>query len=138
MRKHPTIEVPGLGPMDHAWDLLGEWETELEWPPREEPVRGRVTFRSWGEAELRFEPAEAESAGVPQKVTLRRASPVERTDAGGGALEWTLKASELGWRLRATMWPGELFLFVREEDGAEEIGRARARRGAEYYAKKYP
>ena len=46
-RKHPTVVVPNIGPMDHAWDVLGEWQAELELPEGETPVRGKVTFRSW-------------------------------------------------------------------------------------------
>ena len=30
MLRHPTVQVPNIGPMDHAWDLLGEWQAEFE------------------------------------------------------------------------------------------------------------
>ena len=30
MAKHPTLIIPNIGPMDHAWDLLGEWRIALE------------------------------------------------------------------------------------------------------------
>ena len=53
MKKHPTIAVPDIGLMDHAWDLLGEWQAEFELPDADSPVRGKVTFRSWTDAELR-------------------------------------------------------------------------------------
>ena len=32
MPKHPTVQVPNIGSMDHAWDLLGEWQTERVLP----------------------------------------------------------------------------------------------------------
>jgi hypothetical protein len=38
MPRHPTVQVPNIGPMDHAWDLLGEWQAELELPETEDPV----------------------------------------------------------------------------------------------------
>ena len=41
MPRHPTVLVPNIGPMDHAWDLLGEWQTEFELPETESPVHGR-------------------------------------------------------------------------------------------------
>ena len=28
--RHPTVAVPDVCPMDHAWDALGEWKVELE------------------------------------------------------------------------------------------------------------
>jgi hypothetical protein len=52
MPRHPTVQVPNIGPMDHAWDLLGEWQAEFELPETESPVHGKVTFRSWTDAEL--------------------------------------------------------------------------------------
>ena len=30
MPRHPTVLVPNIGPMDHAWDLLGEWQAEFD------------------------------------------------------------------------------------------------------------
>ena len=50
MPRHPTVQVPNIGPMDHAWDLLGEWQAEFELPETESPVHGKVTFRSWTDA----------------------------------------------------------------------------------------
>ena len=44
-RQHPTVLVPNIGPMDHAWDLLGEWQTEFELPETESPVHG---VEYWG------------------------------------------------------------------------------------------
>jgi hypothetical protein len=64
-RQHPTVLVPNIGPMDHAWDLLGEWQTEFELPETESPVHGKVTFRSWTDAELQLDPIEAAIAGIP-------------------------------------------------------------------------
>ena len=40
MPKHPVVHVPDIGPMDHAWDLLGEWRTELDLPNGEDTVHG--------------------------------------------------------------------------------------------------
>lgn len=139
MRKHPTVQVPNIGPMDHAWDVLGEWEAELELPEGDVPVHGKMTFRSWTDAELRFDPVEAAIAGLPATVTLERASEVHLTDAGGGALQWVLLAPSCNWALQATMWPGALHLFVHDaDDEDEQLYRARAIRTREYYARKYP
>ena len=139
MPRHPTVVVPDIGPMDHAWDLLGEWQAEFEVPEREAPVRGKVTFRSWSDAELRFDPAGAEEAGLPESVPLERASEVFKTDAGGGALQWVLVAPTENWSLQATLWPGALHLFVHDADDEEEqLYRARATRDRAYYLRKYP
>ena len=139
MKKHPTIRVPDIGLMDHAWDLLGEWQAEFELPDADSPVRGKVTFRSWTDAELQLDPVEAAIAGIPSNVSLERASEVHLTDAGGGALQWVLHAPSTNWSLQATMWPGSLHLFVSDaEDEDEQIYRARATRNREYYLRKYP
>jgi len=139
MPKHPTVVVPNVGPMDHAWDVLGEWQVELEPPDGDEPLRGTVTFRSWAEGELKLEPSAAAAIGVPGRITLERTSDVHRTDAGGGALQWVLLASAPKWSLQATMWPGALHLFVHNSDDEEQqLYRARGTRAPEYYARKYP
>lgn len=139
MRKHPTVLVPNIGPMDHAWDLLGEWETELELPDGEPPVRGRMVFDSWSGAELELDPVAAALAGVPACVSLERASDVHLTDAGGGALQWVLHAPDQNWSLQATLWPGSLHIFVHDaDDDEEQLYRARGTRTREYYWKKYP
>ena len=70
--RHPTVQIPDIGPMDHAWDLLGEWQAEFELPETEAPVHGKVTFRSWTDAELQLDPIEAampSSARVSAKDT---------------------------------------------------------------------
>src|SRR5262245_57245921 len=137
--RHPTVQVPDIGPMDHAWDILGEWQAEFELPESESPVHGKVTFRSWGDAELQLDPIEAAIAGIPSSVPLERASEVHLTDAGGGALQWVLHAPSTNWSLQATMWPGSLHLFVHDADDEEEqLYRARATRNQEYYLRKYP
>lgn len=41
MPRHPTISVPDIGLMDHAWDLLGEWQAELELPDGDARCGGR-------------------------------------------------------------------------------------------------
>jgi hypothetical protein len=139
MAKHPTVQVPNIGPMDHAWDLLGEWQTELETAEGDEPVHGTMMFRSWTDAELHFDPIEAALAGIPPTVPLERASEIHLTDAGGGALQWVLLAPTCNWSLQATLWPGALHLFVHDaDDDDEQLYRARATRSREYYARKYP
>ena len=139
MPRHPTINIPDIGLMDHAWDLLGEWQAELELPDGEAPVQGKVTFRSWTEAELQLDPIQAALAGIPPTVPLERASDVHLTDAGGGALQWVLHAPSTNWSLQATLWPGSLHLFVHDaEDDEEQLYRARATRNREYYLRKYP
>ena len=139
MPKHPTVLVPNIGPMDHAWDLLGEWQAEFELPETEAPVHGKVTFRSWTDAELQLDPIEAAIAGIPSNVPLERASEIHLTDAGGGALQWVLHAPSTNWSLQATLWPGSLHLFVHDaDDDEEQLYRARATRDQDYYLRKYP
>jgi hypothetical protein len=139
MPKHPTVLVPDIGPMDHAWDLLGDWEAEVELPDSDNAIRGKMTFSSWMEAELRLDPVDAAIAGMPERVSLERASEVFLTDAGGGALQWVLHAPTCNWSLQATMWPGSLHLFVHDADDEEEqLARAHATRDREYYRRKYP
>jgi len=139
MPKHPTVMVPNVGPMDHAWDVVGEWQVELEHPEGDEPLRGTVNFRSWAEGELKLEPAAAAAIGVPRTIALERTSDVHRTDAGGGALQWVLLAPASKWSLQVTMWPGALHLFVHDaDDEDEQLYRARATRTPAYYARKYP
>src|SRR5919109_5345533 len=139
MPRHPTVLVPNIGPMDHAWDLLGEWQAEFELPETESPVHGKVMFRSWTDAELQLDPIEAAIAGIPSSVPLERASEIHLTDAGGGALQWVLHAHSTNWSLQATLWPGSLHLFVHDaDDDEEQLYRARATRDQEYYRRKYP
>ena len=139
MPRHPTVEVPNIGPMDHAWDLLGEWDAELEAPDGEAAVHGKVLFNSGADAELNWDPVEAALAGIPASVPLERASEIHLTDAGGGALQWVLHAPSCNWSLQATLWPGSLHLFVHDvEDDEEQLYRAHATRRAEYYWRKYP
>ena len=121
MPRHPTVQVPNIGPMDHAWDLLGEWQAEFELPETESPVHGKVTFRSWTDAELMLDPIEAAIAGIPSTVPLERASEIHLTDAGGGALQWVLHAPSTNWSLQATMWPGSLHLFVSDADDDNDV-----------------
>ena len=94
MPRHPTVQVPNIGPMDHAWDLLGEWQAEFELPETEAPMHGKVMFRSWTDAELQLDPVEAAIAGIPSSVPLERASEIHLTDAGGGALQWVLYSTD--------------------------------------------
>jgi hypothetical protein len=125
--------------MDHAWDLLGEWVAEVESPESDTPLRGKVTFRSWTEAELDFDEVEALLMGIPAHLPLERASEIYQTDAGGGALQWVLLAPTCNWSLQATLWPGSLHLFFHDgEDDEEQLYRARATRTTEYYLRKYP
>ena len=139
MAKHPTVEVPNIGPMDHAWDILGEWDVEFEVPHAPESISGTLRFRSWKEADLELEPWSAAAAGLPERATLERASRVHLTDAGGGALQWVLVSGEDRWTIQATMWPGALHLFIQDsEDQDEQLFRANASRAREYYVRKYP
>ena len=139
MGKHPTIDIPNIGPMDHAWDVLGEWDVEFEAPETDDAVSGRLCVRSWMEAELELEPWGAAAAGLPERVTLERASKVHLTDAGGGALQWVFLAQEDRWTIQATMWPGSLYLFAQHVDDPEEqLFKVSATRGKDYYLRKYP
>jgi len=137
--KHPTVEIPNIGPMDHAWDLLGEWTVDLDIPFRDNPVAGVLQVRSWTEAELELEAWGAAAAGLPERVHLERASRVHLTDAGGGALQWVLFSAEDRWTIQATLWPGSLHLFVQDADDPEEqLYRAVGHRTQDYYVRKYP
>lgn len=139
MPKHPTVDIPNVGPMDHAWDVLGDWNVEFEIPRHDEAIPGRLNVLSWKEAELEFEPWSAAAAGLPERVVLERASRVHLTDAGGGALQWVYVATDDDWTLQATLWPGSLHLFVQHaEDPEEQLYRGVASRTGEYYARKYP
>ena len=139
MPKHPTVDVPNIGPMDHAWDILGEWDIEFEVPFTDDSVPGTIRFRSWMEADLELEPWSAAAAGLPEHATLERASRVHLTDAGGGALQWVLISGEDRWTIQATLWPGALHLFVQDaEDPDEQLYGANANRAREYYLQKYP
>jgi hypothetical protein len=137
--KHPTVEIPNIGPMDHAWDILGEWAIDLEVPLSKDSISGILTVHSWMEAELTLEPWGAAAAGLPQSVVLERASRVHLTDAGGGALQWVLLAPDDNWTVQATLWPGSLCLFVQKGDNAEDqLFRATGNRSRDYYLAKYP
>ncbi|MBM4185943.1 MAG: hypothetical protein FJ206_01400 [Gemmatimonadetes bacterium] len=139
MPKHPTVEIPNVGAMDHAWDVLGHWEVEFELPFHEDSIPGKLNVTSWKEAELDLEPWGAAAAGLPERVTLERASRVHLTDAGGGALQWVYVAAEDDWTLQATLWPGSLHLFIQPTaEPDEHLFRAVATRTREYYTRKYP
>jgi hypothetical protein len=139
MAKHPTIDVPNIGPMDHAWDLLGDWDVEFDSLGAIGSISGRLRVHSWMEAELELDPWASGAAGLPDRVTLERASKVHLTDAGGGALQWVFMAEEGRWTIQATLWPGSLFLFVQHaDDPDEELFKGSASRDREYYLRKYP
>lgn len=139
MARHPTIDVPNIGPMDHAWDILGEWLVDVEIPFHDDPIPGRLAVKTWMEAALELDPWGARAAGLPEQVTLERASRVHLTDAGGGALQWVYVAAEDRWTIQATLWPGSLHLFVQNADDSEDhLYRAIAIRTRDYYSRKYP
>ena len=85
MVKHPTVLVPNVGPMDHAWDVLGEWQAELELPEGDEPLRGTVTFRSWaeGELELRAPGSGRDGRASPRRPRAEQRCPSDRRRRGG-------------------------------------------------------
>ena len=139
MPKHPTIEIPNVGPMDFAWDVLGEWDLEFDIPFHDEPLVGHLTVHSWMEADMALEAWGATLAGLPERVSLDRASRVHLTDAGGGALQWVFISNKDQWTVQATMWPGALHLFVHDNDDPDDqLFRATAHRPREYYIRKYP
>jgi len=72
--KHPVVSVPDVGSMDHAWDVLGPWEVDLELLERNDRVPGELAFNSWDEAELRLDEERASVMGVPAIVRLERDS----------------------------------------------------------------
>lgn len=136
--RHPTVAVPDVGPMDHAWDALGEWKVELELAERGGKVRGELVLSEWGVGELRLDVADATRAGLPPSVSLSRSSEVERTDAGGGALAWMMHAPALNWELRTIFWPGDLHMVILDADEDAELFKVRGHRSGEYYLRKYP
>lgn len=139
MLRHPTVPVPNQGPMDHAWDVLGEWVVELDLPDRELPLTGTLNFTTWDEAEFALDPSGPSDTGLPEKIQLARASDVHRTDAGGGALQWLQLASEERWALQTTLWPGAMHILVVDADDDEsQLCIARAKRTSAYYRRKYP
>ena len=97
--RHPTVQVPNIGPMDHAWDILGEWQAEFELPESESPVHGKVTFRSWGDAELQLDPIEAAIAG---KTRSREVAGYVMIRAGrsffreGRSIDWSVDEQRFG------------------------------------------
>ena len=136
--RHPTVQVPDVGSMDHAWDALGEWEIVLELEDRGRRVAGELLFTGWGEGELTLEPGRASDAGLPVMVPLERTSEVERADVGGGALAWTMHAPSVNWDVRTVFWPGDLHLVITDASDDAELYRVRGRRRRDYYARKYP
>jgi len=136
--RHPTVAVPGVGPMDHAWDALGEWKVELELAERGRTVRGELVLSEWDAGELRLDPAAARHAGLPPTVPLARSSEVERTEAGGGALAWMMRAPSVNWELRAIFWPGDLHMVILDAADAAELFKVRGHRSGDYYLRKYP
>ncbi len=139
MPRHPTVDIPDIGPMDHAWDVIGDWVVDLEIPFRDEPVSGRLQVVDWLEARLELDPWGAAAAGLPEEVVLQRGSRVHLTDAGGGALQWVYLSPEDRWTVQATLWPGSLHLFAQDaHDASQSMYRAVASRSSAYYARKYP
>lgn len=139
MSKHPTVNIPNVGPMDHAWDLLGEWHTELEATDGDTVIEATVGWANWAEGRLEFDGTAAATVGLPPAVPLERTSDVHLTDAGGGALQWACAAPAANWSVQAMLWPGALHLIVYAADDEErELFRARAVRSREYYLAKYP
>lgn len=136
--RHPTVAVPDVGPMDHAWDALGEWKVELEQAERGRKVRGELVLSEWDVGELRLDAADATRIGLPPSVSLSRSSEVERTDAGGGALAWMMHAPALNWELRTIFWPGDLHMVILDADEDAELFKVRGHRSGEYYLRKYP
>ena len=51
-----------------------------------------------------------------------------------------MTAPRISWTIQATLWPGELLLFVRDDADGDQSQRfqAIAGRSREYYRKKYP
>jgi len=139
MPKHPTLEIPNIGQMDHAWDTLGDWDVDLEIPFHDERISGRLLVSNWQEASLELDPWGSAAVGLPEQVTLERVSRVHLTDAGGGALQWVYLSTEDRWTVQATLWPGSLHLFAQDgNDPHETIYRAVGTRSREYYSRKYP
>ena len=136
--KHRTIRIPDIGDVDHAWDILGPWDAQLELLDGNERVQGELAFVSWDEAELRLDFERATARGLPPRLRFSRETEIERSDAGGGALEWVMAAAEAPWALQVVLWSGDLFSRVDHAERDEELYRLTAKRPPSYYAAKYP
>ncbi len=137
MVKHPTVRVPDLGPMDHAWDVMGEWRGHLT-SAQLESATATLAFTSWETAVLGLGGAAAEETGWPPRVRLTRTTPIRRSDAGGGALAWECVSGDAPGHWLLTLWPGELQIAVVHPDDRERtLATLQARRSAEYYRAKY-
>ena len=71
-------------------------------------------------------------------MSLSRASEVERTDAGGGALAWMMRAPAVNWELRTVFWPGDLHMVIFDAEDEAELFKVRGHRSGAYYLRKYP
>ena len=138
IRQHPTVEVPDVGVMDHAWDALGDWEIEVELAERGRKVRGALVMSGWDAGVLTLDPARAGDAGLPRSVPLERSSEVERSEVGGGALAWMMHAPTMNWDLRTIFWPGDLHVVILDATDDAELYKLRGHRTREYYRRKYP
>ncbi len=137
-RQHPTVDVPGVGVMDHAWDALGEWQIEVELGERGRKVRGQLVLTDWGVGELKLEPGKAGDPALPRCVPVERTSEVERTEVGGGALAWMMHVPTMNWDLRTIFWPGDLHVVILDAADKAELFKVRGHRTREYYVRKYP
>lgn len=138
IRQHPTVEVPDVGLMDHAWDALGAWQIEVELAERGHKVRGELVLTEWGVGEIKLDPTKANDAGLPGRVPVERTSEVERTEVGGGALAWMMHAPSMNWDLRTIFWPGDLHVVILDASDDAELFKVRGHRTREYYLRKYP
>lgn len=139
MPRHPTIAVPNVGLLDHAWDLLGDWSIVLEPADGGAAVAARLTVSSWETVTLDCRIGAGAMLGWPDRIRLARVTPIRRTEAGGGALEWELASGDADGRWLVTGWPGDLQIAVcTPEDAARRLALLRGRRSREYYRRKYP
>jgi hypothetical protein len=132
-KRHPTVQVPDIGPMDHAWDVLGELQAEFELPESESPVHGKVTFLSWGDAELQLDPIEAAIAGIPsacRPAASEVPSHRRRRCCSSGCMRLRQLVAP------ATLWPVVAPVRADPEDEGAPLPRPGDADG-EYYLRKY-
>lgn len=138
-RQHPTVEIPDIGPIDHAWDLLGCWRVTLTPTYAVVPVSGTLTLDSWEGGELEFDDGLATALGWPSQLRLSRDGDVTWSDAGGGAIAFTLRSADASGCWSVTAWPGELAVTISDDAVPDRhLATLAARRTAEYYRAKYP
>ncbi len=139
MPRHPLIAIPDVGPMDHAWDLLGDWQAVLAPADRPDEWPVRLQVPSWEAIALERTAADGPDGHAASLLLLERISRIRRVPDGGGALAWACAAEDAPEVWAVTAWPGELRLACHGGTGNDRVTAVvRAVRAPAYYRRKYP